>query len=103
VHCFNSQFRKASFTNGKVRISLTQIFCSFAKNENDPRQFCQLNNDLFITPEGKIKPCRHDAREFDLKPYLTDNKSNEEVIAVIKEATNYLTTSNSCVCSMKGE
>jgi cyclic pyranopterin phosphate synthase len=96
-------FRKTCYSNGEITVSLTQIFCSFAKSEANPRQFCQINNDLFITPEGKIKPCRHDNREFDLKPYLEDNTRQGGLIAAIEEAIDYLGTNSTCAHLTKGE
>lgn len=85
-----STFRKMSFTNGEVQVALTQIFCSFAENEKDPSRFCQENNDLFVTPEGKIKPCRHSMIEFDLKKHLTDDANLDGIKLVLDDAIRHL-------------
>lgn len=61
-----SQTRKVTLCNGFTEVNLTKIFCSAAEDHRDPDAFCQSNNDLFISPDGKIKPCRHNLKEVDI-------------------------------------
>lgn len=45
--------------NGENEIILSKIFCVAAEDHYDPNTFCSSNNDLFVTPDGKIKLCRY--------------------------------------------
>ncbi len=58
--------RKTLFEKKNVKIILGRIFCAFAEQTKDPYNECKKYNDLFITPEGKIKPCRSILREIDI-------------------------------------
>lgn len=50
---------KNTLTNGKIDIVLSKIFCAMATEYYAPNNFCNANNDIFITPDGKIKMCRY--------------------------------------------
>ena len=50
---------KNTLTNGKIDIILSKIFCAMANEYYEPGTFCNANNDIFITPDGKIKMCRN--------------------------------------------
>ena len=50
---------KNILTNGKIDIVLSKIFCAMATEYYAPNNFCNANNDIFITPDGKIKMCRY--------------------------------------------
>lgn len=60
--------RRLQFTNGETSVVLTKIFCSEAKGKADPGVFCHAQNDLFVSPDGKAKPCRENPEEIDLLP-----------------------------------
>ncbi len=62
-----SETRKMLYTNGVTDASITKIFCAAALDFEDPAGFCLKSNDLFVSPDGKIKPCRFDEREVDVK------------------------------------
>lgn len=68
---------------GYTSITMTQIFCAKAKTENNPSLFCSDHNDLFVSPDGKIKPCRHNPFEVDI---LASVKSRNE--ALLQEHLN---------------
>jgi molybdenum cofactor biosynthesis enzyme MoaA len=61
-----SKTRKIEYTNNLIKVSATKIFCAIADEKNDPGHFCKKNNDLFVSPDGKIKPCRYDKNEIDI-------------------------------------
>ncbi len=61
-----SQARKISLSNASTEVILTKIFCAVAKDHPSPSGFCRGNNDLFVSPDGKIKPCRHNLDEVDI-------------------------------------
>ncbi|MDD4135773.1 MAG: radical SAM protein [Candidatus Shapirobacteria bacterium] len=71
----NTEVRKLNYYNGKVNISLTKIFCAKAMECNDPSNFCHQYNDLFISPDGQIKPCRNNPLEINI---LKEIKNRDE-------------------------
>lgn len=72
--------RKINLTNNQIIISLTRILCAQAMKSDNPGQFCNQNNDLFISPDGKIKPCRNNHQEVDM---LDDIRArNEEQVRI---------------------
>lgn len=62
--------RKINLTNGVVTVALTRILCAQAMLEDDSEFYCKVNNDLFISPEGKIKLCRNAEDEIDILPAI---------------------------------
>lgn len=68
--------RKVEFSNGFVTVGLTKIFCALSLDQNNPMIYCNQNNDLFVSPDGKIKPCRNNKFEIDL---LDDVKAQDEI------------------------
>ena len=58
--------RKRYFSNGTITVGLTKIFCVLACEHASPGEFCKLHNDLFISPDGKVKPCRNNTYEVDI-------------------------------------
>ena len=52
--------------NGKTKIILSKIFCAAASNRYDPNEYCNEYNDLFVSPDGKIKLCRYLEEEVDI-------------------------------------
>ncbi len=57
---------KNTLTDGETDIILSKIFCSMATEYYQPNTFCNANNDLFITPDGKIKMCRNNNITIDI-------------------------------------
>lgn len=71
----DTEVRKLNYSNGKIKISLTRIFCAMAMESDNPGEFCNQNNDLFVSPDGQIKPCRNNPHEFNV---LNEIKSRDE-------------------------
>ncbi len=67
-----SATRKEKFYNGKTEVGLIKIFCAKACETDNPADYCNRNNDLFISPDGKIKPCRNDITEVDVLDAIKD-------------------------------
>ena len=63
-----STTRKKNYYNGMLKVGLTKIFCATINIQPNPQTFCANNNDLFISPDGTIKPCRHSETEIDILP-----------------------------------
>ena len=51
-------YRKMNFSNNEINVALTRIHCAEALFASNPGLWCAQNNDLFISPDGSIKPCR---------------------------------------------
>ena len=60
--------RASCYIRNNTVVRVTQIFCAYAKDKDNPSDFCHNFNDLFLTPDGKIKICRHSNYEIDLLP-----------------------------------
>lgn len=58
--------RKEKYSNGKVIVGLIKIFCAKACETVSPAEYCNQYNDLFVSPDGKIKPCRNSKLEVDV-------------------------------------
>ncbi len=58
--------RKEKYSNGKVIVGLIKIFCAKACETSSPADYCNRYNDLFVSPDGKIKPCRNSKLEVDI-------------------------------------
>lgn len=63
---------KNTLTDGETDIILSKIFCAMATDYYKPNSFCNTNNDLFITPDGKIKMCRHNNMTIDILKEIKD-------------------------------
>lgn len=81
--------RKEKYTNGKVMVGLIKIFCAKACETLSPADYCNKYNDLFVSPDGKIKPCRKNRLEVDILEAV--RLRNVKLTAKgIKEAFNLL-------------
>lgn len=58
--------RKWTMFDGQTKVSISKIFCALAAGSDNPGDFCRDYNDLFVSPDGKIKPCRNNPREIDV-------------------------------------
>lgn len=58
--------RKEKYSNRKVIVGLIKIFCAKACETSRPADYCTRYNDLFVSPDGKIKPCRNSKFEVDV-------------------------------------
>ncbi|HCU05162.1 MAG TPA: hypothetical protein DIC51_02450 [Coxiellaceae bacterium] len=65
-HKIPSETRKSKFSDGITEVGLTKIFCEMAADQIAPKKYCHEHNDLFVSPDGKIKPCRNNLHEIDL-------------------------------------
>lgn len=69
--------RKTKFSNTRdCYIYTTKCFCSRSLDFESPGDFCNKNNDVFITPEGNAKVCRLKQDEIVL---LDDIKNRNEI------------------------
>ena len=50
--------RKVEYKNEDTTIYLARCFCNLKCNDMKKGEFCHKYNDLFITPDGKIRVCR---------------------------------------------
>ena len=57
---------KNTLTDGETNIILSKIFCAMANDYFNPNSFCNNNNDIFVTPDGKIKLCRYSEVTIDI-------------------------------------
>lgn len=73
---FHSPTRKQNYTNGDINVGLTKIFCSYVKNAEKPVDYCKNENDIFVSPNGRIYYCREDDSYIDVYDAIkSQNKS----------------------------
>lgn len=63
---YNVYNHKIGLYNGKTKVILSKIFCAAASNMYSPDKYCNINNDLFISPDGNIKLCRYIKEEVSI-------------------------------------
>ncbi len=71
----DSNGRSSTYIKDDQKVILSKIFCSSAEENDAPGEFCHKYNDMFVTPEGKLKPCRVSLKEIDI---LKEVKSKNE-------------------------
>ena len=81
--------RKVVLSNGPMSIALIRILCSQAMLSDNPSEFCYHNNDLFVSPDGTIKPCRENIREVNLFEAIK-NRDRIETANKLKESKEFL-------------
>lgn len=80
-----SNERKVSYTGNGIVASITKIFCAAAMETAKPGEFCKENNDLFVSPDGMVKPCRFNPNEIDLLPAIKERK-DDEIAKLLRKA-----------------
>lgn len=63
---YNTLRNKIYLTNSSVDVILQRCFCPFAKDVENPDEFCHEYNDLFVLPNGKVQICRQSSTLIDL-------------------------------------
>ncbi len=89
------EFRKQIYSNGKQNIILCYCTCTSVSNKQDKVKECKENNDIFITPDGKISLCRYSNKEIDLMEAINKNDIIE-IESKLEEACSLL--GNECKC-----
>ena len=83
---------KNIYTNKKQIITLTRCTCSVVCDKANKKEACKNNNDLYITPDGKISLCRKIEDEIDIL-VQTKDKNNEELILRLDTALKQMGSS----------
>ena len=73
---FHSATRKQNYTNGNINVGLTKIFCSYIKNAEKPVEYCKYENDIFVSPNGRIYYCREDDAYIDICEAIKSRNEN---------------------------
>lgn len=68
---------KKYMTNSSVDVILQRCFCPFAKDVENPSEFCYKHNDLFVLPNGKVQICRKSTKLIDLYPAVKNRDSQQ--------------------------
>ena len=91
----NDSLRKSVFIKGNSIIITERCFCAQAYFNENPKEFCQANNDLFVTSDGAITLCRNTNDEISL---LKSVKSRNEkaLISDLRECIDNL--AKPCCC-----
>lgn len=89
----NTEVRRINYFNGKTNLSLIRIFCAMALESDNPGKFCKQNNDLFVSPDGQIKPCRNNPREINI---LREIKNRDEKALIYKINQSFIFLGQDC-------
>lgn len=81
--------RIKKLSNDIINIFIAKIFCVQAIQEDDPSRYCATKNDLFVSPSGKIKPCRFNDNQIDI---FNEIKARDEegILSKIREYFMYM-------------
>ncbi len=81
--------RKEKFYNSDSSfLYTTKCLCSRALDHSSPSAFCNKNNDLFISPDGKIELCRLHNDDIDLINEIKERKDKELVKKLVLSFNN---------------
>lgn len=72
-------FRKKIYTDNKMEIKLTKCTCSVVDKIENKEDACRNNNDIYISPSGTIRLCRHSNDEIDILDCIKQ-KNDEQLI-----------------------
>lgn len=90
-----SDFRKKVYSNDDINIILERCTCSIVSEKKEKEKECNENNDIYITPDGKISLCRNNNKEIDIYDEIT-NRREKKLIDKIEEALNIM--GKECIC-----
>jgi cyclic pyranopterin phosphate synthase len=80
-------------------IELVYMFCALAMKTKNPSEFCNKNNDLFLTPSGGLKPCR----ESDYTISILNEVKNKDVDKLkIKLEKAFKSIGKNCIYANNG-
>ena len=86
--------RKEIFSNGQISVRLTKIFCAIASEKEDCGEYCKKYNDLFVSPDGTIKPCRKSINEVNI---LSPIKERNELQTYERIKQAFLVLGKECI------
>lgn len=81
--------RKVEYKKGDTTIYLARCFCNVKCQNIKKGEFCHKYNDLFITPDGKIRICRLKNTEIDILQELKE-KNEQKLLIKLDEAYGLL-------------
>lgn len=73
----NEYVRKIKYEKESSQIYTAKCFCNLEENVGLNGKYCNLYNDLFIAPDGKIQLCRLQNNEVDILQELKSRNENE--------------------------
>lgn len=73
----NEYVRKIKYEKEGSQIYIAKCFCNLKENTGYNGKHCNMYNDLFISPDGKIQLCRLQNREVDILQELKSRNENE--------------------------
>ena len=73
----NEYVRKIKYEKEGSQIYIAKCFCNLKENTGSNGKHCNMYNDLFISPDGKIQLCRLQNKEIDILQVLKSRNENE--------------------------
>ena len=56
--------RQSIYKKDNIEVITGRVFCSEAKQTQDPQWYCKQYNDIYITPDGYLSSCPMDVKKF---------------------------------------
>lgn len=92
----DENIRKSQLIKGNSIITVERCFCAEAYYKNDPKSFCQRNNDLFITSDGSVTLCRNTNDQVSL---FNEIKRRDETGLISAIQTSIDKLASPCCCN----
>jgi len=55
--------RQRSYTKNGIIVVTGRVFCSEAKQTQNPQGYCKQHNDIYVTPDGYLSSCPMDIKK----------------------------------------
>lgn len=79
-----------------AKVILRECSCDFAQNHGLDQNFCKKNNDIVVSPDGKISSCILDTKKIDLY-WSIKERNDKKIIKKIRTLQDTNFTYNCCL------
>lgn len=88
-HKTNEYVRKTKYEKEGAQIYIAKCFCDLKENKGVCGKYCNIYNDLYVSPDGKIQLCRLENKEIDILADLK-NRNEKELLKKLNNAYEML-------------
>lgn len=91
---YHTTARQHMYRKDDVEVITGKVFCSEAKQTDDPQWYCRQYNDIYITPDGYLSVCPMDIKK--ISAYRSIVSRDSAALKVLLETTIAPTTPYAC-------
>lgn len=88
-HKTNEYVRKTKYEKEGAKVYIAKCFCDLKENKGVCGKYCNIYNDLYVSPDGKILLCRLENKEIDILADLK-NRNEKELLKKLNNAYEML-------------